>query len=216
MLSLKPGTWTTGTLVEWGNGRLTDYTAESYYRTCACIASQQGLLTLEIEACDKQFDCVVMQDHPDRAEEPLWYWSRALNAAEENYDTIHREYLAVIRAPPFLWPYLEEQSFTTRTDHDALKLTPNIVDGIGRLARWRLLSSGLELDPVQREWIKNQATDAESLFDPDVADQHCSRTIPSKELFRLSNTSNPTLMNMLPVANKYCVFESWSVTFGEP
>lgn len=52
-------------------------------------------LALCIDACDYQNDCVLMQEQPEGRKKPLSSWSRMLNTTEENYDTTHREFLAL-------------------------------------------------------------------------------------------------------------------------
>ena len=63
---------------------------------------------------------VLVQEY-EVGEHPILYISRALNAAERNYTTTEREYLALVWSLKKLRPYLEGYVFTAVTDHSALK-----------------------------------------------------------------------------------------------
>lgn len=68
--------------------------------------------------------------------------------------------MAIVRSVHFLRPYLKENRFTVRTDHDALKWNLSLTDFAKRLARWRLGLAKFEFDVIHRTSIKHQAADA--------------------------------------------------------
>jgi RNase H-like domain found in reverse transcriptase/Reverse transcriptase (RNA-dependent DNA polymerase) len=84
----------------------------------------KGQMWLDTEASDGQLGCCLLRLQPDGKPLPLGYWSRTLNAAEKNYSTTEKEYLAIVWAVTHLRPYLEGIDFTDRTDHHALRWEP--------------------------------------------------------------------------------------------
>lgn len=72
--------------------------------------------------CDQQVVCLLMQDQADICKKPLAYTSRMLIAAEQNYDTTQRKFLAVVLAINVLRSYLGAPRFTICTEHDTLEM----------------------------------------------------------------------------------------------
>ena len=126
---------------------------------------------LDTDASDKQVGAALMQKYPDKSLRPIGYYSRTLSDAERNYDTTHRECLAVIWAIMLLRPYLYGTTFTLRTDHDALKWLLNMDSATGQLARWRLRLAEFDYSVEFRPGIKNQAPDALSRLPTDGTDK---------------------------------------------
>ena len=58
-----------------------------------------------------------------------------------------------------LWPYVEGNRFTERTDQDALKWMLNRTNTEGLLARWRLSLTEYDFDIQYRPGTKHQFTD---------------------------------------------------------
>lgn len=50
----------------------------------------EGYLTIGSDACERQTDCLLMQDQLDEANRPLDYCSQTRKAAEQSYDAAHR------------------------------------------------------------------------------------------------------------------------------
>lgn len=73
------------------------------------VPRSERYLLLETGTCDKQINCVPMKDHPHRANKPLWFCFRTLNAPEMNYDTTHCECQSTIWAILFLIPSMGGQ-----------------------------------------------------------------------------------------------------------
>lgn len=82
------------------------------------LSRPNGRYTLDIDACNNQVGCFLLQEQPGRAAKPVGYWSHALNQAEYVYDKMHREWLAVVWAVLPLGPYLEGSRFPFRTDDE--------------------------------------------------------------------------------------------------
>lgn len=58
------------------------------------LPCSKGHLTLDTDVREKRIASVVRQEEPDGTKKPLRYGSRTLNAADQNYNTIHRRCLA--------------------------------------------------------------------------------------------------------------------------
>lgn len=114
---------------------------------------------MDTDACEKQVGCVVLKKQREGVPKPIGYWSRSLNKAEQEYDTTHRECLAVVWEVLMLRPYLEGSRFTIRTHHDALQWILNMADATDKSARWRLRLSELEFDIVHRAGVTHQPAD---------------------------------------------------------
>lgn len=75
------------------------------------LPRSEGYMTVDTDLCDNQIGCVLCQDQTDGAMKPERYWSRVLNAAEQNYDTMHCECLDVAWAIFLLRHFLEVPRF---------------------------------------------------------------------------------------------------------
>ena len=80
----------------------------------------------------------VLSQVKDGKERPIAYASRALTAAERNYNTTERECLATVWATDHFDYYLSGAHFIIVTDHDPLTYLKSIDQPQGRLARWIL------------------------------------------------------------------------------
>lgn len=76
-----------------------------------------------------------------RIEHPVYYFSRLLNVAEQNYSTIDRECFAVVVAVKKFRVYVLGGALLIRTDHRTVRQLLNKVDAIGRYARWVCIMS---------------------------------------------------------------------------
>jgi len=95
-------------------------------------------LVVDVDACADQVGCTLLHEEPGELLHPVGYWSRRLNAAEQNYSTTEREFLGVVWAVLKLRHFLDEQRFLLRTDHQALSWIYSTTASSGRLMRWRL------------------------------------------------------------------------------
>ena len=72
---------------------------------------------------------MLSQKEPDTKEKhPVYYYSRLLNPAEQNYSTTDRECLAVIAAVKKFRVYVLGAPLEIRTDHAAVRQLVNKID----------------------------------------------------------------------------------------
>ena len=92
--------------------------------------------TLQTDASKMAIGSVLLQRQPDGLERPIAFFSKKLDAAQQNYSTYKRECLAVVRAVHHFRVYLQACEFEVKTDHYALKwlFSHDPEDGI--LGRW--------------------------------------------------------------------------------
>ncbi|CAG8670987.1 7232_t:CDS:2, partial [Paraglomus occultum] len=91
------------------------------------------------------------------------YASKALSPAERNYNTTHREGLAVIWGTKKFERYLRGREFIIYTDHSALTSILTVKEPRGRVGRWAMLLQEYNfktkrrsaMDPIQLEALKN-------------------------------------------------------------
>lgn len=101
-----------------------------------------------------------MREPLDGMPKPLSYPPRTLNAADQNYDKAHQEYLDVFEPVLLLILRLGSHRFTIRIDIDAWKLILNLADTTGYFAHWRLCLLEFELYVLQRADTRSPAADA--------------------------------------------------------
>lgn len=82
---------------------------------------RQGLsYKVDSNASDKMLGAVLMQTQTDGNLTPIGYFSRRLSPVDKNYDTSHREYLAVVWAKSLQRPYHDCTTFPGRTRRQSL------------------------------------------------------------------------------------------------
>jgi len=91
---------------------------------------------------------------------PISYASRILNAAEKNYSTIEKEFLAIVYCVSHFRPYLYGRKFTLVTDHRPLIWVHRVKDPTSRLMRWRLKLEEYDYTVVFKQGATNQNADA--------------------------------------------------------
>ena len=82
---------------------------------------------------------VLAQNIHGKIDSPIYYASRLLNNAENNYSTTEREALAMVYSVQKFRHYLLANHFTFYVDHQALLYLINRPVVSGRIARWILL-----------------------------------------------------------------------------
>src|SRR4051812_46706108 len=81
---------------------------------------------------------VVLGQRVDKKLYVIHYASNTLDAAQKNYATIEKEFLAVIFAYDKFRPYIVDSQVTIHTDHAAIKYLMTNKDAKTRLIRWVL------------------------------------------------------------------------------
>lgn len=77
--------------------------------------------TLDMDECDHQIGCALLQQKPNGDVLSVGYWSKRLSASEKNHSTTENERLAEVWRIFTLQPYLYGDTFTLRTDRHTLK-----------------------------------------------------------------------------------------------
>ena len=78
----------------------------------------------------------VLGQRVDKKLNVIYYASRTLDAAQRNYATTEKEFLAVLFACDKFRPYITDSKVTIHTDHSAIKYLMNKKDAKPRLIRW--------------------------------------------------------------------------------
>ena len=104
---------------------------------------------------------------------PIYYASKTLNDAQENYTTTEKELLAVVFAFDKFRSYLVLSKTTVYTDHSALKYLFAKKDAKPRLIRWILLLSEFDIEIKDKKGAENLAAGHLSrLEDPEREEIH--------------------------------------------
>ncbi|XP_054792441.1 LOW QUALITY PROTEIN: uncharacterized protein LOC129298065, partial [Prosopis cineraria] len=125
---------------------------------------------------------------------PIYYASRTLDDAQENYTTTEKELLAVVFAFTKFRSYLVGTKVTVYTDHSALKYLFSKKESKARLIRWVLLLQEFDLEIIDRKGTENQVADHLSRLSTD-AQLKCNVVIdeafPDEQLFKVDNIQTP-------------------------
>jgi len=115
---------------------------------------------IDVDACDTQLGCALLQEQPDGELKPVGFYSRALEAAERNYSASKRECLGLVWAVLHLRHYVEGNHFTVRTDHECLSWIYRLTTASGRLLRWRLRLAEFDFDVKYKKGASHHLPDA--------------------------------------------------------
>jgi len=102
---------------------------------------------------------ILWQFDEQKRENPIYYASRQMSAAERNYTTTEREALAVVYSCKKFRHYLLGYKVIFHTDHDSLKYLVNKPDLSGRIARWILLLQEFDYEVVVKSGKANSNAD---------------------------------------------------------
>ena len=95
----------------------------------------------------------------DNRQHVIYYSSRTLNDAQQNYTTTEKEFLAVVFALEKFRPYLLGSKTVIFTDHSTLKYLMTKKDAKARLIRWILLLQEFDLEIRDKRGIENVVAD---------------------------------------------------------
>ena len=114
---------------------------------------------LHCDASDYAIGAVLTQEIKGE-QHPVIFVNRLLTSAERKFTTTEKECKAVLWAVEKLRPYLEGSPVTVYTDHSSLVWLAKLSNPSGRLARWAMSLSALDLTIVHRPGAQNQVPDA--------------------------------------------------------
>ena len=86
----------------------------------------------------------------------IGYWSKTLMDMERNYSTTELECSYILWAVTTLRHYIQGETFTVRTGHDALRWIMKLTESSGRLMPWRPRLSELDFKIQHRFGIVHQ------------------------------------------------------------
>ena len=114
------------------------------------IPDKRGDLVLETDASGLGVGACLYQLVGERLT-PLWYISKKLNRAEQNYSSRDREALAVVYALSKLEGYLAQKPFVLYSDHESLIHLQTQKDLKGRDWRWQEIISRFQFEQRYRK-----------------------------------------------------------------
>ncbi|KAG9450571.1 hypothetical protein H6P81_010536 [Aristolochia fimbriata] len=142
-------------------------------------------LLLYIAAQEKSLGALLAQNDDQGKERPLYYLSHTMVGAELNYSPIEKTCLALIFAIQKLRHYLLAHSTNLISRADPLKFIMSRPMLSGRLGKWALLLSELEINFIPQKAIKGQGL-ANFLADhPIPAEWEVSENLPDEEVFNI-------------------------------
>nr|KYP35181.1 Retrovirus-related Pol polyprotein from transposon opus [Cajanus cajan] len=102
---------------------------------------------------------VVLAQRVDKLPRVIYYASRTLDAAQENYTTTEKELLAIVFALDKFRAYLLGSRVIVYTDHATLKYLLKKAESKPRLIRWMLWLQEFDLDIRDRSGAQNLVAD---------------------------------------------------------
>ncbi|CAC5414888.1 unnamed protein product [Mytilus coruscus] len=118
----------------------------------------------------------VLSQVQDGQEKAIAFGSKKLNKAQQRYNVMRRELLAVITFVNQFRHFLLGNKFLLGTDHNSLRWLFNFKDPQGQLARWHKVLSQYNFDIQHRAGIKHNNADALSRKDIDSFPIHEDKT----------------------------------------
>jgi hypothetical protein len=101
----------------------------------------------------------VLGQRIDKKLNVIHYASKTLDAAQKNYPTTEKEFLAVVIACDKFRPYIVDLKVTIHTDHAAIRYLMAKKDAKPRLIRWVLLLQEFDLHIVDKKGAENSVAD---------------------------------------------------------
>jgi hypothetical protein len=101
----------------------------------------------------------VLGQRIDKKLNVIHYASKTLDAAQRNYATTKKEFLAVVFACDKFRPYMFDSKVTIHTNHAAIRYLMEKKDAKPRLIRWVLLLQEFNLHIVDRKGAENHVAD---------------------------------------------------------
>jgi len=116
--------------------------------------------TIDVDACDTQLGCALLQEQPDSQLKSLGFYNRPLQPKQGNYSATEKECLGLVWAVLHLRHYVEGSRFTARTDHECLSWIYWLTTATGRLLRWRLRLAEFAFEVKYKKGANHHLPDA--------------------------------------------------------
>ena len=140
-------------------------------------------LILYIAALERSLGAMLAQNNEEGKENALYYLSRTLVGAEQNYTPIEKVCLALVFTVQKLRHYLLSHSITLISKADPLRYLMSKPVPSGRLAKWSLLLSEFEIKYVSQKAIKGQALADFLAAHPVPDNMELPSNLPDEEVF---------------------------------
>ena len=105
---------------------------------------------LETDASKEGLGVILSQKDDEGFPKPVYYFSKTLNKAQQNYSATERECLAIIEGVKKFRHYLLGREFEIITDAHSLQWLLKIKDPNSRLARWGLRIQEYDFKVIHR------------------------------------------------------------------
>ncbi|XP_075475633.1 uncharacterized protein LOC142507907 [Primulina tabacum] len=132
----------------------------------------------------------VLGQRRDKMFKAIYYASRTLNAAQQNYTTTEKEMLAVVFEFNKFRTYLIGTKVTVFTDHAALRYLFVKKDAKPRLIRWILLFQEFEFEVKDKKGCENPVADHFSRLELEERTESgaINESFPDEQLFKVNVT----------------------------
>ncbi|CAL8989853.1 unnamed protein product [Prunus brigantina] len=140
-------------------------------------------LILYIAALERSLGALLAQHNDDGKENALYYLSRTLVGAEQNYTPIEKVCLALVFAVQKLRHYILSHRVILISKADPLRYLMSKPVLSGRIAKWSLLLSEFEIKFVPQKAIKGQALADFLAAHPTPDNMELSADLPDEEVF---------------------------------
>ncbi|GJR81180.1 reverse transcriptase domain-containing protein [Tanacetum coccineum] len=124
---------------------------------------------------------------------PIYFASKTLNAAQQNYTVTEKELIAVVFAFDKFRPYPVLSKTIVYTDHSALRHLFKKQDAKPRLIRWILLLQEFDIEIKDKKGAENFAADHLSQIENDEmsADSQVDDNFPVETLMEITTNDTP-------------------------
>ena len=102
---------------------------------------------------------MLSQESPDGKSHPIAFWSKKLDKHQQNYSSVERECLAVVKAIEHFKVFLDGSPFTVITDCSCLQWLLNMKNPSSRLFKWSVLLSSFSFRVKHRPGKENVVAD---------------------------------------------------------